>query len=344
MFFMKIIERVPSSKTISQQGSEHELPGHTVARSAEASAPPVPFRVSADAGAGSPATAPPGRIQRELATPLPETTPEAQTDLSERQIRLAIVHNSARYQRPDIEHIQDLIGTETTGRFNRDDILAIASIQEEYGLHKDGLLGPETYRFLDHEQALEGTGDEDDHIISFAVIGPDRPTINIVPTGSTFAFSIRGHFRVEAMFPSRGNTGQYEYRQFIQGWLNVMRGTTTQDMATAFNKIPGGQLPFNFVEDGNTSWPMVNYGHRNRPGQANTTSNNAENHYTDPDGTENQASGSVYKGEDFPGCRINNLNSGDNINISVEFRGEIRRNGRVVRTKRWKGMEELITI
>lgn len=102
--------------------------------------------------------------------------------------------------------------------------------------------------------------------------------------------------------------------------------------------IPGGSLPPAFQEDGNTTWAVPNYGHRDQPGQATTDSANAENHYLNEDGSENQRSGCVYRAEDFPGATISNVRAGDVLNVRMEFRGEIRRNGRVVRVLRWTGI------
>jgi hypothetical protein len=281
-------------------------------------------------------------IQRDFATEAPERAEDAEDterpgELSERQIRLAIVHNGHRYSRAHTRTIQDIIGTEETGQFSSADIVAIAQIQDEYGLSVDGLIGPEMFRFLNDEMAAEGVDLSDENcLVSFAVFGPDPiQGGRVVNADGTRNVRIRGHFRIRLQFQQRCRPQDFEYRQFIQGTATATRGARSQPLESFWSHIPGGRLPATFQEDGNTTWPAPNYGHRNQPGQATTTTTLAENHYVDEDGTENQASGAIYKAEDFPEATIRGLQAGDVLNIQINFRGEIHRNGRVVQTRNW---------
>jgi hypothetical protein len=45
------------------------------------------------------------------------------------------------------------VGTQPTGKWIDDDIVAIATLQEEYGYTKDGKVGPSFFRFLDRGPA-----------------------------------------------------------------------------------------------------------------------------------------------------------------------------------------------
>ncbi|HEY2871044.1 MAG TPA: hypothetical protein VGJ56_03950 [Reyranella sp.] len=127
--------------------------------------------------------------------------------------------------------------------------------------------------------------------------------------------------------------------QFIAGVGTASRGGTSEDLATRFSHIPGGRLPIALTEDGNTTCPSRNYGHRDQPGQAATTTRCGEDHYTDGDGTANQAGGCVYRGEDFPQITLSGLQTGDTVDLLVQFRGEIRRDGTVIQTRSWTDID-----
>ncbi len=277
-------------------------------------------------------------IQRDLATPSPEETPAAQTDLTPEQIQAAIAFNHSRYDATNIRLIQDLLGGPITGRLTAENIEAIASVQEEYGLKKDGMVGPDTFRFLNNEQRLEGMSTRTaDCLTAFRVIEPDAPLGGFV-AGPPAIVRFRGHFRTEAQFSSRCNCSQFQYRQFIQGTATLTRGTTVQDVGTFFSKIPGGRLPAAFQEDGNTDWASVNFGHRDQAGQATTDTVNSENHYVNATGGHDQTNGCSYRGEDFPQTQIQGVQTGDVIDLNVNFRGEIQRNNTPITQRRWTGL------
>ncbi len=281
-------------------------------------------------------------IQRDLATPQPENTPEEQPELSPPQIQDALRFNRMRYDADNTRIIQDIVGTEPTGTWTEDDILAISHIQETYGLQKDGKVGPGTFAFIQHEQELEGVPSSNEECLTmFRVVRhPTQVASTAGPGGVT---RIRGHHYVEARFSPRCNCGEFEYRQFIAGVAMGWRGPNSQDLSGLFNLLPGGQLPITMQEDGNTTCPGIFYGHRSQAGQNSTTSQCGENQYRDDQGNPDQAQGCFYRGEDFPQIRVNGLQTGDLVDLQVQFRGEIRRNGAVVQTKNWTTVDEQVT-
>jgi hypothetical protein len=267
-------------------------------------------------------------IQRELATPPPVTAAPAQPALTDDEIKAAIAYNGRRYSTVRIKLIQDLVGTEPTGTWTKADILAIAWVQEEFGLSKDGKVGPSTFRFLDRETAAAKLSRKDKHcMVAFWVDGHPQ---NIVPHAN--GADIHGHFDVHAMFPPHCRCADYEYRQFIRGHFQHERAGVITDEANAFGRIPGGRLPAAFREDGDTTAAALNYGHRTQPAEN-------INHYEDSGGAWNQATGCVYEGQDFPGGIYQGQNvvptTGDTLDILMQFRGEIRRRGRTIQTKHW---------
>lgn len=272
-------------------------------------------------------------IQRELATPRPEETPAEQEDLTERQIRNAIWYNRARYDERNTRMIQDIVGVEPTGTWDERSVLAVARVQEDYGLQKDGLVGPNMFRWLDNEMDLEGLSeDTDDTLLMFLT-----PIGNVAPyliNAGTSNPGIEGHFNVLAQFPERTGCAQWEYRQFIRGSAQVTRGSRSQNVNNFFTALPAGRLTSTWQEDGNTNWAGPNYGHRRQPGRA----SNPINRYEDAGGSANQRSGCVYKGEDFPHFMVNAI-TGDILTLNLHFMGRVvrRRNGRreIVQTKRW---------
>lgn len=143
-----------------------------------------------------------------------------QPDLTPAEITDAINFNRARYDEPNTRLIQSLLGGPVTGTWTEDNIVAIASVQEEYGLHKDGKVGNETFRFISHEQQLEGMNTSNENcLVSFTLIGPDAANHGRDdPTHCHFG----GHFRIEAQFSPRCNCNQYQFRQFIAGHLHRM--------------------------------------------------------------------------------------------------------------------------
>lgn len=276
-------------------------------------------------GQGSPTA-----VQRDLATPPPATAPAPQPDLTAAQITAAIRFNRSLYDAERTKQIQDLVGTTPTGTWTDEDVLAVAAIQEEYGLHKDGMVGPQTFRFLDRETRLEKLARTDANCLLAFGVAVDAPTVGPVAGGQR---SINGHFSMRAQFSRYCGCADYEYRQFIRGHWNRIRGGVVTDLSGTFTTQPAGALTPNFEEDGNTTTAALNYGHR---AQANEGTDNG--YFDDAAATTaNQASGCHYRGDDTPGGPDAVL-PGDVFDILVAFRGEIQRNGRVVETKFWNAI------
>jgi hypothetical protein len=268
-------------------------------------------------------------IQRDLATPPPATAPPAQADLTDAEIASAIAFNKSRYTSERIKLIQDLVGTEPTGTWTKEDIIAIAQLQEEYGLKKDGRVGSTIFQFLDTEISAERLNRNDENCLVALSVTNRSPSITPLANGA----NIRGDFSMKAMLPAHCNCADYEYRQFIRGHFRHERAGTVTDEADWFGRIPGGRLPAAFTEDGDTAATTVNYGHRAQPRE----DANPKNRYENFDGTPNQASGCVYSGEDFPGGRYRGHNvtpaTGDTLDLLIQFRGEVQRRGRTVQTQ-----------
>lgn len=271
--------------------------------------------------------APDGPVQRDLATPEPATPPAAQPALTKAQIDAAIRYNRDRYDKPRTEQLQDLIGTPQTGTWSEDDILAVADLQERYGLHKDGMVGPRTFVFLDNETRREGLAKTDANCLLAFSVAVDPPTVGPVAAGHR---SITGHFVMRAQFSPYCRCGDYEYRQFIRGHWRRIRGGVVTDLGGTFTRQPAGGLTVGFAEDGDVLAAAVNYGHRDQPNEG-----TGNGYFDDENGaTANQATGCHYRGNDTPGGPDAVL-PGDVFDILVAFRGEIRRNGRVEETKHW---------
>jgi peptidoglycan hydrolase-like protein with peptidoglycan-binding domain len=270
----------------------------------------------------------PATVQRDLATPPPATAPAAQPDLTPHQIAAAIRFNRALYDGPRTREIQDLIGTKPTGTWTEDEIRAVAALQGEYGLAKDGRIGPATFRFLDRETRAERLAKTDKHCLVAFRVDVDPVTVGPVAGGRR---SITGHHAIRAQFSSYCGCAAYEYRQFIRGHWNRIRGGVVTNLGNTFTTLPGGAgLTAAFREDGNTTTPALNYGHR---AQANEGTGNG--YFSDAAAaTANQASGCFYRADDTPGG-ADAVVAGDIFDVRVEFRGEIRRGGRVVETKSW---------
>jgi hypothetical protein len=95
------------------------------------------------------------RIHRDLATPRPAVAPPPQQALTETQIQEAIQFNSSSLSKADALWIQDIVGARRTGSWDKNAILLVALLQEQYGLKRDGKINPETFAFLKRERALE---------------------------------------------------------------------------------------------------------------------------------------------------------------------------------------------
>jgi len=280
-------------------------------------------------------------IQRDLATPSPTPAMPPQPDLTQAQIREAIRFNRNRYDEANTRLIQNILGGPVTGRWTRDNILAIAETQEEYGLTKDGKVGSDTFRFIVREQELEGAGTTTEECLTMfrVIVHPVQTAATAGPGGTT---EIRGHHVVDAQFSSRCDCSEFQYRQFISGVATGSRGGASDDLSPSFRNIPGGRLPIASREDGMTHCAGVNYGHREQPSQDATTTRCGENRYMDDAGATDQVNGCIYRGEDFPAITVNGLNTGDDVDLLVEFRGEIQRNGVPVQTRRWTTVDTTV--
>ena len=264
-------------------------------------------------------------VQRDLATPPPEVAPAAQPDLTPEQIQSALRFNQQRFDQTRTRLIQDLVGTEPTGVWTEDDVVAIAAIQGEYGLKKDGMMGPDTFRFLDAEVRREGIPRTDANcLLSFNI-----RNFGVTDGGTAGGFrTVTGHFQMRAQFSRTCGCPDYEYRQFIRGHAirRPAGGGAPVDLGPSFT-IPGGGLPAAFSEDGDTTAAVLNYGHR-------ADASEDINRYVDASGAIDQAGGCRYEGEDFPGGPFP-FGAGDALDIDINFRGEVRRRGRVVQTLHW---------
>ena len=266
-------------------------------------------------------------VQRDLATEPPAVPTLGRPDLTDEQISEAIAFNRARYDEANTRLVQSLLGGPVTGTWTEENIVAIASTQDEYGLKKDGKVGHETFVFLNREQRLEGMSTRtQDCLVSFRLIGPDPATFR---RNSPTQCHVGGHFRTEAEFSSRCNCSQFQYRQFIRGHFTRTRGGVTEDIGPWFSLLPAGRINAAFQEDGDTSDDPVNYGHRDEPAD-----DDPIDHYFDGAG-DNQAAGCRYENEDAPGGNVDDCRPGDVYDIDVNFRGEIQRNGAPVETRFW---------
>lgn len=276
-----------------------------------------------------------GIVARDLATAPPAEAAAEQADLTEDQIRAAISFNRNRYNAQSTRLIQDLVGTTVTGTWTREDVVAVAALQEEFGMTADGKVGSETFRWLNSEQTAEGVDTTSANCLT--AFNVSVAPVRFVGTNPA---TIEGHFRTASEFSGRCRCSEFQYRQFIRGHARRTRGGVTTDLASVFSRIPGGQLPANFVEDGDTSDNPVNYGHRNNP--ADTT---PEDHYINDRNQDDQANGCRYRNEDFPGLTgITNIQTGDVFDLNISFRGEIQRNGRAVQTRQWSAINGRFTI
>ena len=283
-------------------------------------------------------------VRRDLATPPPVPAAPAQPDLTPAQIREAINFNSQFYDEANTRLIQRLLGGPVTGRWTAGNIAAIAATQEEYGLKKDGKVGPDTFQFLNQEQIAEGVDTNDANCLTAfrAVVFPlVDASATAGPSGTTH---IEGHHHVEARFSPRCDCSQFEYRQFVAGVATASLGPNTRDISNGFSLIPGGSLPIAEVEDGiTTCTSAVNYGHRNDIGHGPGGTICPENRYMDDAGTIDQHNGCRYSADDHPDITVTGLPTGTTVLLEVDFRGEIRRSGRVIETRRWTTVDTSVT-
>jgi hypothetical protein len=150
------------------------------------------------------------------------------------------------------------------------------------------------------------------------------------------------NFFMNAQFPAHCGCSHYEYRQFIRGHFTHTRAGVNTDEGDWFANLPAGRLNTAWQEDGHTLAAAVNYGHRAQPAET-------INHYINDPGAVDMANGCRYEGEDTPGGNYAGWNvasptTGDILDIDVNFRGEIQRDGRAVHTKYWTALRRRFTL
>ncbi|MGB9175167.1 MAG: peptidoglycan-binding domain-containing protein, partial [Methanoregula sp.] len=266
-------------------------------------------------------------LQRDLALTLPEELPD-QPELTDAQVQAAIRYNSASYREDSIRLIQDLVGAGQTGSFDETTVRLVAKIQSDFGLVPvDGKVGPDTYNLLIRELQAEGTT-PGTCLTLFQLIGPEPLTFfRNSPTSGT----IGSRFFIKARFDPRCNCGDFEYRQYIAGNVEL------HDVAgPVFNlnsrfAVPGG-LPATLTEDGDSTIPagnaLHNYGHRSFIGNP-----NCDQYLPD------RRTGCEYESCDFPELTPIPAavgDTGDRYEWIMRFRGTINRKGQgVVEEKYW---------
>ncbi len=282
--------------------------------------------------------APGNTVRRDLATEPPTPAAAAQTDLTPAQIQAAIRFNKFTYDEARTKQLQDLIGTEPTGTWTDDDILAVASLQEEFGLHKDGMIGPQTFNFLDRETRAEGLAKTDENCLLAFNVGLDNAVPGPVAAGER---PVAGHHTMHAQFSQYCGCADYEYRQFIRGHKRRTRGGVVTDLGAEFGNLPAGRINDAFQEDGNAADAVaVNYGHR---GQGNEGPLNG--YFTDAAGTvANQAAGCHFIGFDRPRATFHGVVPGDVLDVLLAFHGDILRHGKVVQQQFWTSMNDRFTV
>ena len=324
---------------VVQQGGESQVPAalalgdehDPLEREADAVANDVDRGEHVAVG-GAPCGPSTATIRRDLATPLPGVAPSAQTDLTPEQIQRAIAFNTSRYDSANTLLIQRILGGPQTGVWTEDNIVAVAATQEQYGLVKDGMVGFNTFRFLNNEEQLEGLSTRTANCLSsFQVIGPDVPTFGRNPADATQCM-VGGHFRTHSEFSTRCDCSQFEYRQFIRGHFLRNRGGVVTDLSGIFANEPSGNLAPAFQEDQGLTdaGDLVSYGHR---GDENFV--DPESRYINDRLADDHLNGCRYRNEDFPGATVNDCQAGDVFDVDMSFRGEIQRNRTPVESKQW---------
>jgi hypothetical protein len=263
-------------------------------------------------------------LQRDLAqTPTHQVAEEP--NLTDEQIRDAIAFNNRRYSERTIRLIQDIVGSEVTGRMSATTVRLIALMQAEFGLPDiDGKVGTETFDLLVAELTAERAG-AGECMTMFRIIGPEMLDAHPRPGNRA---NITSRFRVRARFSPRCGCGNFEYRQFICGDVAKVRGGVRTSLNNLFTRLPAGQLfpcPA-WREDGDTSLSNVgpHYGHRNERGSTN-------DRYT-----PQRMTGCEYQAIDVAGLRNVPAITNDRFEFNIRYFGDIRRRvgGRFTRIER----------
>lgn len=139
-------------------------------------------------------------------------------------------------------------------------------------------------------------------------------------------------FAVMAEFMGPCKCGDLEYRQFIRGHITRDPGGPNEaDFGHLLDKLPEGRLNESFQEDGDTSDPVVNYGHRSNPA---VDRPKLQDKYTNAKGDADQANGCRYEMSDTPWATMRSA-PGVVWDIRIDFYGEIRNKGRAIQRRYW---------
>ena len=256
--------------------------------------------------------------------------------LTPAQVTSAIAFMRNSYSRESIAFLRTRFELSEGTQVDRDLVIAVAQFQDSNDLSVDGKMGENTFNTI---QAEGGEVMQD--VILFRVMSPLGGRMQQTTGGGTSAFL--GQFTIEIHLPPGENCGDYEYRQFICARIEMLpagadpAGPLT-NLRPLFN-VPGGLQPIpNFTQDGNTTLTPQRMGHRSGPGSTSPT-----NHYLNADGSENQRSGCIYRGEDFPGITGRVTNTGEQYEFDFRFMGQVRHKDRgVVATKFWSVRDDFV--
>jgi hypothetical protein len=297
-------------------------------------------------------------IMRDLAQEPPGDVPK-QEDLTAAQIQAAIRYNRASYEEDSTRLIQDLVGAPQTGRFDEVTVRLVALIQRQFGLvPADGKVGPITYDFLIRELQAEAVT-PGTCLTLFQVVGPE--SLAFFRTSPTQGV-INSRQEIHARFDPRCNCGDYEYRQYIGGHVELLEaaqpgvtppahsGCAAFDSALADTwvwnldgcfQIPGGGLTRTMKEDGDTAVAAGTAGHRYGHRSARPNPSDHRDEYK-PD----RATGCTYDAFDVPELApvpATPADAGDVYDWDVRFRGVIQRSdGTIVAEKWWNIIRTII--
>ncbi len=255
-------------------------------------------------------------------TAVAESAPAAETPLLDAgQVERAIRYNRASYEEGSIRLLQERLGLEQTGTVDEELVQAIARFQDRNSHEKvDGKAGPITFDEIVAEMAAEGVA-PGTCLTLFQLIGPEPLTFfrhAADPTKGT----IGSRFYIRARFDSRCDCSQFEYRQYIQGNVELHDVHGGVFPANHFFRITGG-LPSTWTEDENTDIAAGtagrHYGHRGFSG------NPVYDQYL-----PQRRTGCEFRSEDFP--ELGPIpaapgDSGDRWEWLMRFRGVIWRRG-----------------
>lgn len=277
-----------------------------------------------------------GQSHEDVEQPVAEAEEPEVELLTPAQVTSAIAFMRNSYSRESIAFLRTRFELSEGTQVDRDLVIAIAQFQDSNALTVDGKMGENTFNSL-HAEGGEVMQD----VILFRVMSPLGGRMQ--QTGGPGVTSFLGQFTIEIHFPPGENCADYEYRQFICARVEMLpvggnpAGPLT-DLRPLFT-VPGGLQPIpNFTQDGNTTLTPPRYGHRSGPG-----TNSPTNHYVNADGSENQRTGCIFKGEDFPGITGRITNTGEQYEFDFRFMGQVRHKDRgVVATKFWSVRDDFV--